>query len=378
MTLRYELIATDGAARRGRVHAAHGTIETPAFMPVGTYGTVKAMTPEELEGLGADIVLGNTFHLMLRPGADLIDELGGLHRFMHWSRPILTDSGGFQVFSLAKMRKITEEGVRFRSPVDGSEVRLTPEDSMAVQLALRSDIAMAFDDCTAWPATHAEAEASMQRSMRWAVRCRDRYYRDAGERPTPGDLFGIVQGGMYADLRRASLDALLQLDLPGLAVGGLAVGEPEPERLRVLEETVPLMPVDRPRYLMGVGRPEDIVAAVLRGIDLFDCVMPTRHARNGRLFTATGDINIRNAAHQRDPGPIDPECACYTCRNYSRAYLRHLERCNEILGARLNTIHNLHFYLDLMRRLREAIEGGRLEAFARDFLARRQSAPPVA
>jgi len=378
MTLRYELIATDGAARRGRVHATHGTIETPAFMPVGTYGTVKAMTPEELEGLGADIVLGNTFHLMLRPGADLIDELGGLHRFMHWSRPILTDSGGFQVFSLAKMRKITEEGVRFRSPVDGSEVRLTPEDSMAVQLALRSDIAMAFDDCTAWPATHAEAEASMQRSMRWAVRCRDRYYRDAGEKPTPGDLFGIVQGGMYADLRRASLDALLQLDLPGLAVGGLAVGEPEPERLRVLEETVPLMPVDRPRYLMGVGRPEDIVAAVLRGIDMFDCVMPTRHARNGRLFTATGDINIRNAAHQRDPGPIDPECACYTCRNYSRAYLRHLERCNEILGARLNTIHNLHFYLDLMRRLREAIEGGRLEAFARDFLARRQSAPPVA
>lgn len=378
MTLRYELVATDGAARRGRVHAAHGTIETPAFMPVGTYGTVKAMTPEELEGLGAEIVLGNTFHLMLRPGAQLIGELGGLHRFMHWSRPILTDSGGFQVFSLAKMRKITEEGVRFRSPVDGSEVRLTPEDSMEVQLALRSDITMAFDDCTAWPATHAEAKASMQRSMRWAVRCRDRYYRDAAGAPPPGDLFGIVQGGMYADLRRASLESLLELDLPGLAVGGLAVGEPEPERLRVLEETVPLMPVDRPRYLMGVGRPEDIVAAVLRGIDMFDCVMPTRHARNGHLFTATGVVNIRNAAHQRDPGPIDPECACYTCRNYSRAYLRHLERCNEILGARLNTIHNLHFYLDLMRRLREAIEGGRVEAFARDFLDRRQSAPPVA
>ena len=377
MTLRYELIATDGAARRGRVHAAHGSIETPAFMPVGTYGTVKAMTPEELEGLGAEVVLGNTFHLMLRPGAQLIDELGGLHRFMHWSRPILTDSGGFQVFSLAKMRKITEEGVRFRSPVDGSEVRLTPEDSMEVQLALRSDIAMAFDDCTAWPATHAEAKASMERSMRWAVRCRDRYYRDA-DAPPPGDLFGIVQGGMYADLRRASLDALLPLDLPGLAVGGLAVGEPEPERLRVLEETVPLMPADRPRYLMGVGRPEDIVAAVLRGIDMFDCVMPTRHARNGHLFTATGVVNIRNAAHQRDPGPIDPECACYTCRNYSRAYLRHLDRCNEILGSRLNTIHNLHFYLDLMRRLREAIEGGRVEAFARDFLARRQPPRPVA
>jgi queuine tRNA-ribosyltransferase len=377
MTLRYELIASDGAARRGRVHAAHGSIETPAFMPVGTYGTVKAMTPEELEGLGAEVVLGNTFHLMLRPGADLVASLGGLHRFMHWSRPILTDSGGFQVFSLAKMRKIAEEGVRFRSPVDGSEVRLTPEDSMAVQLALGSDIAMVFDDCTAWPATHAEARASMERSMRWAVRCRDRYYRDA-DAPPPGDLFGIVQGGMYADLRRASLEALLPLDLPGLAVGGLAVGEPEPERLRVLEETVPLMPVDRPRYLMGVGRPEDIVAAVLRGIDMFDCVMPTRHARNGHLFTATGVINIRNAAHQRDPGPIDPECACYTCRNYSRAYLRHLDRCNEILGSRLNTIHNLHFYLDLMRRLREAIEGGRVEAFARDFLARRQPPQPVA
>ena len=374
MTLRYELLATDGAARRGRVHARHGTIETPAFMPVGTYGTVKAMTPEELEGLGAEIVLGNTFHLMLRPGAETVAELGGLHRFMHWSRPILTDSGGFQVFSLAKLRKMDEQGVRFRSPIDGAEVHLTPERSMDVQRALGSDIAMMFDDCTAWPATHAQAQASMERSMRWARRCHTHYYRDAA----PGDLFGIVQGGMYEDLRIASLDSLLELDLPGLAVGGLAVGEPEPERLRVLETVVPRMPQDRPRYLMGVGRPEDIVAAVLRGIDMFDCVMPTRHARNGHLFTSTGVINIRNAAHQKDPGPIDPACGCYTCRNYARAYLRHLDRCNEILGSRLNTVHNLHFYLDLMRQLREAIGAGRVEAFARDFMAARRSGPPVA
>jgi len=371
VSLRYELLATDGAARRGRVQARHGSIETPAFMPVGTYGTVKAMTPEELEGLGAEIILGNTFHLMLRPGHQVIAELGGLHRFMHWSRPILTDSGGFQVFSLAKLRKITEEGVRFRSPIDGSEVRLTPEDSMDVQRALGSDIAMMFDDCTAWPATHEQARASMERSMRWAKRCVTHYYREGDRDAAPGDLFGIVQGGMYEDLRRESLSALLELDLPGLAVGGLAVGEPAPEALRVLEALLPHMPIDRPRYLMGVGRPEDIIAAVLRGIDMFDCVMPTRHARNGHLFTCTGVINIRNAAHQRDPGPIDPDCACYTCRHYSRAYLRHLDRCNEILGSRLNTIHNLHFYLELMRQLRAAIEAGRVQEFARDFLARR-------
>jgi queuine tRNA-ribosyltransferase len=386
MRLRYELLAQDGAARRGRVHARHGTIETPAFMPVGTYGTVKAMTPEELVDIGAEIILGNTFHLMLRPGPEIVAAHGGLHGFMHWQRPILTDSGGFQVFSLAKLRKIDEEGVRFRSPIDGSEVRLTPEDSMDVQRALRSDIAMMFDDCTAWPATHDSARASMERSMRWAVRCHRHYYGDgpggagsADGAEAPGDLFGIVQGGMYGDLRRASLDALLELDLPGLAVGGLAVGEPEPERLRVLEDLVPLMPADRPRYLMGVGRPEDIIAAVRRGIDMFDCVMPTRHARNGHLFTSTGVINIRNAAHQRDLGPIDPACGCYTCRNYSRSYLRHLDRCNEILGSRLNTIHNLYFYLQLMRDLREAIAAGRLDAFAADFIARRQTpAAPVA
>jgi queuine tRNA-ribosyltransferase len=362
VTIRFELLATDGAARRGRVHAPHGTIETPAFMPVGTYGTVKAMTPEELEGLGAEVILGNTFHLMLRPGAEVIAAHGGLHGFMHWRRPILTDSGGFQVFSLQKLRRIDEQGVRFRSPIDGAEVQLTPEDSMQVQLALGSDIAMTFDDCTPWPASREAARASMERSMRWARRSRDRYYRDA----PPGGLFGIVQGGMYADLRRESLDALLGLDLPGLAVGGLAVGEPEAERLGVLETLVPQMPEDRPRYLMGVGKPADIVAAVLRGIDLFDCVIPTRHARNGHLFTSRGVINIRNASHQRDLGPVDPDCGCYTCRNFSRAYLRHLDRCNEILGSRLNTIHNLHHYLQLMRRIRAAIEAGRLEAWARE------------
>lgn len=361
-------------------------------MPVGTYGTVKAMTPEELEGLGAQIVLGNTFHLMLRPGSDIVDAHGGLHRFMNWNHPILTDSGGFQVFSLKSLRKITEEGVQFRSPIDGSEVRLNPEDSMEVQLKLRSDIAMALDDCTPYPATEKQARDSMERSMRWAVRSHAHYYRGArlargvdavaegggigsgtSDGP-PGGLFGIVQGGMHTNLRLASLEALLKLDLPGLAVGGLAVGEPEEERIRVLESTVPHMPVDRPRYLMGVGRPEDIVAAVLRGIDMFDCVMPTRHARNGHLFTSTGVINIRNAAHQADLGPIDPDCSCYTCRNYTRSYLRHLDRCNEILGSRLNTIHNLHFYLDLMHSIRGAIAAGRLTPWAEGYLSLRRAA----
>jgi queuine tRNA-ribosyltransferase len=367
-----EVLKTDGAARLGRLTLTHGVVETPAFMPVGTYGTVKAMTPEELEGLGAHICLGNTFHLMLRPGADIVDLHGGLHRFMHWSRPILTDSGGFQVFSLKSLRKITEEGVRFRSPIDGSDVRLTPEDSMDVQLKLRSDIAMALDDCTPYPATESEARESMERSMRWAARSHAHYYRESPRADPPGGLFGIVQGGMHAALRLASLEALTQLGFPGFAVGGLAVGEPEEERLRVLETVVPHMPTDRPRYLMGVGRPEDIVAAVLRGIDMFDCVMPTRHARNGHLFTATGVINIRNSAHQADLGPIDPACGCYTCRNYTRSYLRHLDRCNEILGSRLNTIHNLHFYLDLMRSIRAAIAEGRLTSWAAGYLASRQ------
>jgi queuine tRNA-ribosyltransferase len=351
-------------------------VDTPAFMPVGTYGTVKAMTPEELGELGAQIILGNTFHLMLRPGAEIIAAHGGLHGFMHWSRPLLTDSGGFQVYSLRSLRHISEEGVRFRSPVDGHEVRLTPEDSIDVQLALRSDIAMALDDCTAHPSTEPEARASMERSLRWAARSHARYYA-AGPDP-PGGLFGIVQGGMYAPLRLASLEALLRLPWPGLAVGGLAVGESEEERLGILEALVPHMPADRPRYLMGVGRPEDIVAAVVRGLDLFDCVMPTRHARNGHLFTTGGVINIRNRAFAADLAPVDASCTCYTCRNFSRAYLRHLDRCHEILGARLNTIHNLHFYLALMRALRAAIRAGRLAAFARDYLAARRGANAVA
>ncbi len=375
MRPRFETRATDGAARVGRLTLAHGVIETPAFMPVGTYGTVKAMSPEELEGLGAQIILGNTLHLRLRPGPDIIAAHGGLHEFMHWAHPILTDSGGFQVFSLKSLRKITEEGVRFRSPVDGSEVRLNPEDSMDVQLKLRSDIAMALDDCTPYPATEAQARESMERSMRWAARSHAHYHAHS----PPGGLFGIVQGGMHPALRLASLESLLKLDFPGLAVGGLAVGEPEEERLRILETLVPHMPADRPRYLMGVGRPEDIVAAVLRGIDMFDCVMPTRHARNGHLFTSTGVINIRNRAHQADLGPVDPACACYTCRHFSRAYLRHLDRCNEILGSRLNTLHNLHFYLQLMRSIRAAITAGGFPAWAAAYLAgRREPAGGVA
>jgi queuine tRNA-ribosyltransferase len=369
--MEFKVIARDGSGRVGQLTLPHGVVETPAFMPVGTYGTVKAMTPEELEGIGAQIVLGNTFHLMLRPGPEVIAKHGGLHGFMHWQKPILTDSGGFQVFSLRELCKITEEGVKFRSPLNGSEVRLTPEDSMNVQLALRSDIAMAFDDCTPYPGTEEQVRASMERSMRWAVRSHNHYYQNE----PPGNLFGIVQGGMFTSLRLASLEALSKLEWPGLAVGGLAVGEPEEERLRVLEEVVPQMPAHKPRYLMGVGRPEDIVQAVARGIDMFDCVMPTRHARNGHLFTSAGVINIRNAVHQDDLAPLDPQCACYTCRNYSRAYLRHLDRCKEILGARLNTLHNLHFYLQLMRSLREAIAAGQLARFVSRYLSQNQTAP---
>ena len=375
MNCSFELEAGDGAARAGWLRLAHGSVATPAFMPVGTYGTVKAMTPEELTGLGAQIILGNTFHLMLRPGAEIIARHGGLHGFMNWHQPILTDSGGFQVFSLKSLRRLSEQGVRFRSPIDGREVRLTPEDSMDVQLALRSDIAMALDDCTEHPASEAEARASMERSMRWAARSHERYFR--GPQQPPGALFGIVQGGMHANLRLASLEALARHEWPGLAIGGLAVGESEEERLRILESLVPHMPAERPRYLMGVGRPEDIVAAVLRGIDLFDCVMPTRHARNGHLFTSTGVINIRNQVHQDDLGPVDPSCQCYTCRHYSRAYLRHLDRCNEILGSRLNTTHNLHFYLGLMRSLRSAILAGELVPWADRFFSTRRPADAV-
>ena len=383
-TLGFELLARDGAARLGRVTLPHGSVDTPAFMPVGTYGTVKAMTPEELEGLGAQIVLGNTFHLMLRPGADIVGlHRDGLHGFMGWNRPILTDSGGFQVFSLASLRRIDEDGVSFRSPVDGAQVRMRPEDSMDVQRALASDIAMAFDDCTAYPATEQQARESMQRSMRWALRSHDHYYRDtsgggAGGGP-PGHLFGIVQGGMFEHLRLESLETLSQREFAGYAIGGQAVGEPEAERLQMLDFVTPRLPQLRPRYLMGVGYPHDIVAAVARGVDMFDCVMPTRHARNGHLFTSDGIINIRNAVHQRDTGPIDAACSCSTCRRYSRAYLRHLDRCNEILGVRLATLHNLHFYLELMRRIRAAIAAGQFAQFAAAILALpRRPGTPVA
>ena len=363
--MKFELLASDGRARRGRLSFERGLVETPVFMPVGTYGTVKAMTPEELESLGAGIILGNTFHLMLRPGEEIVRAHGGLHGFMHWQRPILTDSGGFQVWSLAELRKISEEGVRFASPVDGAHVFLGPARSMEIQRALGADIVMAFDECTPYPATEAQARDSMELSLRWAARCREAHADN------PAALFGIVQGGMYPALRQASLDGLRRLGFDGYALGGLSVGESAAERERVLEAVEPLMPVEQPRYLMGVGTPEDLVESVARGIDMFDCVMPTRHARNGYLFTRRGTLRIRNARHREDTGPLDPECPCYTCRNFSRAYLRHLDRCDEILGARLNTIHNLHYYLDLMVQMRAAIESGGFEAWRRDFYAQR-------
>jgi queuine tRNA-ribosyltransferase len=361
--MQFDLLAQDGAARRGRLTFARGTVETPAFMPVGTYGTVKAMTPEDLEAIGAEIVLGNTFHLFLRPGLEVIQAHEGLHRFMHWRRPILTDSGGFQVWSLAEMRKITEEGAHFRSPVDGAAVFLSPEESMRIQRALGSDVAMSFDECTPYPATEAEARISMELSMRWALRGFRAYY--ASE--PPGTLFGIVQGGIYPALRLESLAALEQIGFGGLAVGGLAVGESEAERDQVLDALLPQMPNGKPRYLMGVGRPEDIVEAVRRGIDMFDCVMPTRHARNAHLFTRQGVINIRNAAHTQDTAPIEEGCGCYTCLNYSRSYLRHLDKCGEILGSHLNTVHNLFFYQRLMREIRAAIAAGAFDEYARGF-----------
>ncbi len=373
--MKFELLNTCGNARRGRLTFARGTVETPAFMPVGTYATVKAMTAEELREVGAEIILGNTFHLMLRPGTEVVNLHGDLHEFMHWSGPILTDSGGFQVFSLRDLRKLGTAGVRFRSPVNGSEVLLTPELSMQVQRDLGADIAMIFDECTPYPVSHDDARESMNLSLGWARRSFDAYYLGK----PPGTLFGIIQGGVYADLRSESLAGLEAIGFAGYAVGGLAVGESEAERNTMLDHIVPQMPRERPRYLMGVGRPEDIVAAVLRGIDMFDCVMPTRHARNGHLFTSFGVVNIRNSAYQRDTRPLDPACECYTCRNYSRAYLRHLDKCREILGARLNTLHNLHHYLGLMKNLRAAIDGGGLEAFAqRFFMARRQSDEPMA
>jgi queuine tRNA-ribosyltransferase len=370
--MRFQVLHADGAARRGRLSFARGTVETPAFMPVGTYGAVKTLTPEEVRASGAEIILGNTFHLMLRPGTAIVGDHGGLHGFMRWDGPILTDSGGFQVFSLAAIRKITEAGVKFQSPVDGNAVFLGPEESMAVQRALGSDIVMIFDECTPYPATETEARQSMELSLRWARRSKTAH----GD--SPAALFGIVQGGMYPHLRCSSADGLRELGFDGYAIGGLAVGEPLAERLRVLDCTAPLLPDDAPRYLMGVGKPEDIVEAVRRGIDLFDCVLPTRNARNGHLFTRHGDIRIRNSRYRTDTRPLDESCGCHTCRHYSRAYLRHLDQCRETLGARLNTIHNLHYYQDLMRGLRDAIAAGQVDRFAAELYENRgQIASPV-
>ncbi|MBK6974381.1 MAG: tRNA guanosine(34) transglycosylase Tgt [Sterolibacteriaceae bacterium] len=360
--MRFDLFATAGTARRGRLTLAHGAVDTPAFMPVGTYGTVKAMTPRDIRETGAQIVLGNTFHLWLRPGPRVIGKFGGLHRFMGWNGPILTDSGGFQVFSLGALRRISEDGVAFASPVNGDRLFLTPEESMRIQTVLDSDIAMIFDDCTPFPASHAEAADSMRLSLRWARRSRDEFDRLGNDNA----LFGIVQGGMYEDLRDESLAGLADIGFDGYAIGGLSVGEPKADMARILAHTAPRLPADKPRYLMGVGTPEDIVQAVAAGIDMFDCVMPTRNARNGWLFTRFGDLKIRNAKHKDDPSPLDETCACYTCRNFSRAYLHHLSRVKEILGAQLATIHNLHYYQQLMRELREAIESGALA----DLIAR--------
>ena len=356
--MKFAVTHRDGAARRGSLALVHGAVDTPAFMPVGTYGTVKAMSPAELREVGAQIVLGNTFHLWLRPGTDVIAKHGGLHRFMGWDGPLLTDSGGFQVFSLGALRKITEEGVKFASPINGDRLLLTPEESMRVQRALDSDIAMIFDDCTPYPATHKQAEKSMHLSLRWAERSRRAF---EGSRNA---LFGIVQGGVYEDLREQSLAGLTAMGFDGYAIGGLAVGEPREDRERILAHTAPRLPAERPRYLMGMGTPEDLIDGVLAGIDLFDCVLPTRNARNGWLFTRFGDVKIRNARWRDDPTPLDPECACTACRHFSLAYLHHLQRANEILGARLNTIHNLHYYQELMRDLRGAIEAGSLAATA--------------
>lgn len=363
--MKFELLAQDGAARRGRLALAHGSVETPVFMPVGTYGTVKAMDPAELEQLGAQIVLGNTFHLWLRPGLEVIAAHDGLHRFMNWAGPILTDSGGFQVWSLGELRKISEQGVAFRSPVNGDRCFLSPEESMRIQRVLNSDIVMAFDECTPFPADEPSARESMELSMRWAQRSNQAHGDNSNA------LFGIVQGGMHEKLRSESVARLCEIGFDGYAIGGLSVGEPKEDMLRILEHTAPAMPPASPRYLMGVGTPEDIVAAVTAGIDMFDCVMPTRNARNGWLFTRHGDIKIRNARYRNDTGPLDPDCLCHTCLNFTRAYLHHLQRVNEMLGARLNTLHNLYYYQELMRDLRCAIEAGTLTGFTAAFARQR-------
>ncbi len=367
----FEKLGEDGQARRGRLTFPRGTVETPAFMPVGTYGTVKGMLPRDIHEIGAEIILGNTFHLMLRPGTEVVKAHGNLHDFTQWQGPILTDSGGFQVFSLGEMRKITEEGVTFRSPVDGSPVELSPEIAIRVQRDLGSDIVMIFDECTPYPATESQAQESMELSLRWAKRSKDAHEGN------PAALFGIVQGGMYEGLRDRSLEGLTDIGFDGYAIGGLSVGEPKEDMIRILDHLPPKMPEDKPRYLMGVGRPEDIVEAVRRGIDMFDCVMPTRNARNGYLFTSTGIVKIRNARHRHDTTPLDERCDCYTCQNFSRSYLHHLDKCGEMLGAQLNTIHNLRFYQNLMAGLRGAIEAGTLSDFVTDFYALRgETVPP--
>lgn len=363
--MKYQLIKTDGAARRGRIEFERGTIETPAFMPVGTYGSVKGMSPERVKETGAEIILGNTFHLMLRPGTEIIQKHGDLHDFMNWQGPILTDSGGFQVFSLGELRKISEKGVTFRSPVNGDKVFLGPEESMQVQRELGADIVMIFDECTPYPATFEQAEISMQLSLRWAERSK------VAHADNPAALFGIVQGGMYPELRDVSLNGLEKLGFDGYAIGGLSVGESKQEMKLILDNLTHKMPNDKPRYLMGVGKPEDLVESVRRGIDMFDCVMPTRNARNGHLFTRTGVVRLRNSPNKRDSGPIDEACGCYTCRNYSRAYLHHMDKCGEMFGAELATIHNLHYYQDLMRGLRNAIESGTFNDFVKEFYALR-------
>ncbi|MGE4369594.1 MAG: tRNA guanosine(34) transglycosylase Tgt [Burkholderiaceae bacterium] len=366
--LQFSLLATSGTARRGQITLNHGVVQTPIFMPVGTYGTVKAMLPHELDDIGAQIVLGNTFHLWLRPGTEVMEKHGGLHGFMRWDKPILTDSGGFQVFSLNGLRKITEEGVKFASPIDGTRLFLTPEESMRIQRALNSDIAMVFDECTPYsidgrPATADEAAKSMRMSLRWARRSRDAF--KALENPNA--LFGIVQGGMYENLRDESLAGLTDIGFEGYAIGGLSVGEPKEDMMRILAHVTPRLPQHAPRYLMGVGTPEDIVEGVRRGVDMFDCVMPTRNARNGWLFTRFGDVKIRNARYRDDTRPLDPSCSCHTCANFSRAYLHHLQKSNEITGSRLNTLHNLHFYLNMMQEIRQAIEQDRFDEWRAQF-----------
>ena len=369
--MKFDVHQQFGAARCGSLNFRRGTVQTPAFMPVGTYGTVKSVTPEEVAASGAEILLGNTFHLMLRPGTEIIRKHGGLHEFMNWGGPILTDSGGFQVFSLAAMRKLNEEGVQFQSPVNGDEVFLTPEKSIEVQHDLNADVTMIFDECTPYPASESEARESMELSLRWAGRSRQRFdeLRDAD--PERGEaLFGIVQGGIYDNLREESLEGLRKIGFDGYAIGGLAVGEPEHERIAVLDELMPKMPDEHPRYLMGVGTPVDIAEAVLRGVDMFDCVIPTRHARNGQLFTSRGTVKFRHARYADDTSSPDPDCDCYTCSNYSLAYLRHLVKCGEILGPRLATLHNLYYYQQLMKTLRTAIESGTLPTVVADIRAR--------